>query len=314
MRLLNTLPVLGATLLLAPFANAATLCVSANGAAGCFTHIADAVRPPQNAGDIIKVGKRKPIQKSVVHHQAPFSLVGDTAIIDATGRMQGQSASTVWAAPRPLRRPTSKDSPSRTPTSRASSPSTPPTSTIAKQTSSPTNNNLALVNGQTAPCSLPTSLARPRDCGEGIHIQGTDPLHRHQQQHRPGKTPAAIPRLRRHRYRPTTNLISFKHRPPINPFACGINLTSHVRRCQHRRPRFPLRRLPQTPSYGNRSMRQRKPRSAGGAGIGVLSPRSPPPKTYGKRRPSTNYVSQKRPIPAISMHAPRAPSRPSPTT
>ena len=265
--------------------HAATLCVSAQGAPGCYTRIGDAVAAAAPA-DVIQVGPGMYAESVVI--TKPLSLVADRAIIDATGLPQGvfvdglntQGLSSVHISGFTVQN------------AQLEGILVANASAVTVSSNTVLNNNTALSNG--ACTMLPAyEPGEQQDCGEGIHLQGVDHsiVTLNTVEGNSGGILVSDDTGATHDNLISGNMIK------DNPYACGISLASHV----------PAALTGSAVSlgvyhntvYGNRSMHNGYS-IGGGSGIGIFAS-VPTSKSYGNVVVD-NYVSDSG-HPGIEMHA-----------
>ena len=245
-------------------AQAATLCVSAGVAPGCYTTISDAVSAA-SVGDVINVGPGT--YKESVTVTKPISLVGDRATIDATGLSRGvfvdglnhPGLGMVHISGFTLQNANFEGVLVLN------------ASAVTVSANTVLNNNKA-ATGTTCPGIEAFEPGEAQDCGEGIHLQGAD----HSIVTNNMITGNAGVILMSDDSGTThDNLVSF-NTVKDNPLACGITMASHVT-APNTGTSIPLGVFHNT-VYGNRVSRNGNA-AGGGAGVGIFAS-VPGAKTY----------------------------------
>ena len=264
---------------------AATFCVDASGAAGCSTHIGDAVAAAA-AGDVINVAPGTYAEAVVI--TKPLSLAGQNATINAQGFDRGIFVNGL-AAPGlsgvHVSGFTVKNANLEGILVLNASGVTVSGNTVM-------GNNLALVNGNCT--QLPAiEPGEAQDCGEGIHLQAVD--------HSVVTSNTVIGNSGGILVSDDTgathdNLISFNI-VNNNPYACGITLASHVQALASTSAVPPG--VYHNTVYGNRSQHNGYG-VGGGAGIGIFAS-VPGAQSYGNV--VVNNLVTDNGHPGISLHS-----------
>lgn len=272
-------------LMATPAVFAHTLCVSAKRDPGCYTKIQAAVLDSV-AGDIINVGPGTYAESISITH--PLSLVGNAAIIDATGEGNGiivNGLATHGLANVHLSGFTVKNAD-------LEGILVLNASDVTISTSYVTGNNRALIHGVCTKLPAYETL-EISDCGEGIHLQAVNHsiVSNNVVQNNSGGILLTDDTGPTH-----DNLISF-NTVSDNAYACGLVLASH--------PPAPVSgsMVPfgvfRNTVYGNRSQRNGL-LNGGGAGAGVFAS-VPGAKAYGNVIVD-NLLSDNG-LPGVAMHA-----------
>ncbi len=275
----------GLTLMAPSMIFAATLCVSSTGTPGCYTKISTAVQASA-PGDIINVGYGTYLDAVTITH--PLSLVGNAAVIDATGQLNGifvNGLSVNGLAGVHVSGFTVKNAFLEGILVLNASDVTISGNTV-------TGNNRALVGGS---CTMLQGFetAEISDCGEGIHLQAVDHsiVSNNVVQGNSGGILLSDDTGPTH-----DNLISL-NTTSDNAYACGLVLASHIPAA------ISLLSAPagvyHNTVYGNRSQRNGL-LNGGGAGAGVFAS-VPGAKAYGNV--IVDNLLTDNGIPGVALHA-----------
>ena len=289
--------VLGATALgfmLSGFgaARAATLCVTSNGGAPCYEHIAQALSAAA-PGDTIKVGAGTYYESLTI--TKAVSITTENAILDATGLGRGffvdgravQGLSGVNISGFTIRNANYEGVLVLN------------ASMVSLSNNTVTSNNKRL-SGGTCPGLDAFETNEQSDCGEGIHLMGAD--HSIVTNNTVTGNSGGI-LLSDDTGATHHNLINF-NTVSENAYACGITMASHVPYGTATKPtpipgyRYAYGVYNNT-AYGNRSTRNGLS-NGGGSGVGIFAS-APGTMSYGNMAVD-NYLAENG-LPGIALHA-----------